>query len=85
LFVGVTLAVEEHFYFLTGSSDEAAEGLIHFLDTRLEIGAFEAIEALGIVVVAFGVLDRVDLGERWADDHGGLDLAADEVDAFGVA
>lgn len=84
LFVGVTLAVEEHFYFLTGSSDEAAKGLIHFLDTRLEIGAFEAIEVLGVVVVAFSVLDGVYFGESGADHHGGLDLTADEVYAFGV-
>ena len=59
--------------------------MIDFLDTGLEVGAFEAVEALGVVVVAFGVLDGVDFGERWADDHGGLDFAADEVDAFGVA
>ena len=69
---------------LAGGAHEAAEGLVNFGHAGNLVDAAKCgfPSELGVFREA-GALDGVNLGERWAYDHGVAHAAAEQIDAFG--
>jgi hypothetical protein len=68
----------------SSGAHEAAEGLVNFGHAGNLVDAAKCgfTSKVGVFREA-GALDGVNLGERWAYDHGVAHAAAEQIDAFG--